>query len=117
MYNVVCLRIDSDWLVQSIKWVKERFSWLKSQYESLSFSVSACLWDDRVTTLCISDFSFACVPLWIVGPLTEDQIYKIRPTELYNLFWNSRFTDPWQMYWNEHYIKYAVSVSTTHFTG
>ena len=42
--------------------------------------------------------------------MPENQLYNIRPSELYNLFWNSRFTDPWQMYWNEHYVKWV-----THF--
>jgi len=37
--------------------------------------------------------------------MPENQLYKMRPNELYTAFWNSRYTDPWQMFWNEHYIK------------
>ena len=59
--------------------------------------------------LCVIDAH--CVPyILLLGPMPEDQMYKIRPSELYNLFWNSRFTDPWQMYWNEHYIKWVIAV-------
>jgi len=37
--------------------------------------------------------------------MPENQRYTMRPNELYSVFWNSRYTDPWQMFWNEHYIK------------
>jgi len=48
----------------------------------------------------------------MLGPLPEDQKYRMRSNELYSTFWNSRYTDPWQMFWNEHYIKYVISVCT-----
>jgi hypothetical protein len=41
----------------------------------------------------------------IACPMPADQTYKMRPYELYTLFWNSRYQDVWQMFWNEHYIK------------
>jgi len=53
---------------------------------------------------------FLCITvayLWAImsGPMPENQKYRMRSSELYNLFWNSRYTDPWQMFWREHYIK------------
>lgn len=46
-----------------------------------------------------------CDVMLLPGPLPEDQIYKERSSELYHLFWNSRYTDDTDMFWREHYIK------------
>jgi len=38
-------------------------------------------------------------------PLPADQLYSPRPSETYHLFWNSRYQDNTDMFWQEHYIK------------
>lgn len=68
----------------------------------------------------ICPLSYQCYDLWktcdgtvdcadgydeVTCPMPENQKYRMRSSELYNLFWNSRYTDPWQMFWREHYIK------------